>query len=652
MTTLKYPGLQKYDEKIKDWIADVTSPMVHKSGNENISGIKNFSESPLVPTPATTDDSKKSVNSEWVRSIFSSVGGFSFGDDGKVYVDFSQMDPAVMRAVVTAMILPGGGLASDTATGNLYVDFDEMDPDIMREVVLSMVQPGSGLAVDDTTGQLYVDFSLMPTDKFEALLASIHVPVWIGENGVGTEFYVDAATGVDTRADEQGKSAAKPWATISYATQQICQNYNINSRTVHINVAGGTYTQEVSLPLQQRTTGSIVIRPLSDQDTVNIVRTVTGTSGFCLSHTGGVWVVQDINLKLIVNQQTFANGWIYPGIVYSSDDSGYVTLQHCNMEFEDNSVAPVSGTYGRVTMRLIRVYGGAVRIRNTTGDTSADFESSWSGTKGNATVQWLSIKGGTLTMFRPGASASQGYKYNVSGSFTTFCVCTDNGRYLIDGDGPDSVWVKVDSPTGQRYAISTGGTISTGTGSAAAAQIYFPGDTDGTVDIGNYSWISPHADYFARNVRFDSTPVYTATLVEDTAATVSSPYTIPLGDGIRNAVVLVTAPAGSGASGGFVGAVFSTNDTLSYYNSSLFQNSQRAIYAELGIDNGLGYAAGASGASFPLNASLANRIVSPPIILNDSATITSITLSISGTGSYGTNLLTGTTITVYAAAGA
>ena len=43
----------------------------------------------------------------------------------------------------------------------------------------ALVRSGGGLAVDGT-GKLYVDFASMPTGKFESMLKSIRVPVWLG----------------------------------------------------------------------------------------------------------------------------------------------------------------------------------------------------------------------------------------------------------------------------------------------------------------------------------------------------------------------------------------------------------------------------------------------------------------------------------------
>lgn len=443
-------------------VATLDQNCLHKSGNETATGTKTFTASPVVPTQSATDNSTKAVNSAWIRQLFSTTGGFSFGDDGKVYVDFNSMDPAIMRGIVLAMVQEGGGIGVDA------------------------------------NGQLFVDFENMPTDKFEAMLAAIHVPVWIGENGVGTEFYVNGTTGVDSEGDGRGKSASKPWATIGYATQTICKNYNINNKTVHINVAGGTYTEAVALPLQQRTTGSIVIRPATASDTVNCFHSVTA-GGYIFQHTGGKWVIKDLNLKLIINEQT-SSGPTFPMICQSTDASGSLEIRHCNMAFEDNSVAPVSGSKGQVYARLIDCNTGLINIANNPVDNNgtpdiSQYETTWSGSKGNANVVWIYAEnGGVIQMLRPGASASRGFGYNVSGAFTTFAAFLTGALYRNNGTGSNAIWNKINTPTGRQYDITSAAYIATG---AALADVdtYFPGTIAGVIDKNAGAFILPNNEY-------------------------------------------------------------------------------------------------------------------------------------------------------------
>ncbi|OUO51676.1 hypothetical protein B5F76_09330, partial [Desulfovibrio sp. An276] len=61
---------------------------------------------------------------------------------------------------------------------------------IQGDITEACIQDGGGLSVDED-GKLFVDFDSMPTDKFEAMLKSIRVPIWLAANKA---FYVNQAT--------------------------------------------------------------------------------------------------------------------------------------------------------------------------------------------------------------------------------------------------------------------------------------------------------------------------------------------------------------------------------------------------------------------------------------------------------------------------
>ena len=46
---------------------------VHLSGSETITGTKTYSVSPLVPTPASSDNSQKAANTAWVTSTLNTT---------------------------------------------------------------------------------------------------------------------------------------------------------------------------------------------------------------------------------------------------------------------------------------------------------------------------------------------------------------------------------------------------------------------------------------------------------------------------------------------------------------------------------------------------------------------------------------------------
>lgn len=173
---------------------------------------------------------------------------------GEIYVDFSLLPADMLREIVLSMVQEGGGLSVDE-NGQLYVDFASMPEELLRAIVLSMIQEGGGLAVDET-GKLYVDFSSMPTGKFEALLKSIRVPIWLTKN---MTIYV-ATTGSDTLDEGRGLSPDKPFASIKAAVDYVSTTYNLYNYNVTINVEPGNYGRGlITLPSYSTTTGEIII---------------------------------------------------------------------------------------------------------------------------------------------------------------------------------------------------------------------------------------------------------------------------------------------------------------------------------------------------------------------------------------------------------
>lgn len=99
-----------------------------------------------------------------------------------------------------------------------------------------------GITINEA-GEISVDFSEMPTDKFEDLLKSIRVPIWLSSN---KSFYVNRETGSDTIVDGIGESSSKPFKTISACVKYVTDNYNIGTYTAYINISGGTYKEALS----------------------------------------------------------------------------------------------------------------------------------------------------------------------------------------------------------------------------------------------------------------------------------------------------------------------------------------------------------------------------------------------------------------------
>ena len=125
------------------------------------------------------------------------------------------------------------------------------------------------------SGGIAVDFSQMPTDKFEDLVKSIRVPIWLES---GKNFYVNGSTGSDTEDEGRGESASKPFKTIQKCINYIADNYNLSSYTSYVNITDGTYEEDIRLPLYNSTTGSIQISGNSENKNAVIVRRIYSQS--------------------------------------------------------------------------------------------------------------------------------------------------------------------------------------------------------------------------------------------------------------------------------------------------------------------------------------------------------------------------------------
>lgn len=119
-----------------------------------------------------------------------------------------------------------------------------------------LVKPRYGLKIGKD-GSLDVDFGDMPTDKFEELLKSIRVPIWLAKS---LTVYV-ATTGSDTLDDGRGLTPDKPFASIQAAVNYVSTTYNLYKYNATISVAPGNYGRDtIQLPSYSTTTGKIVIK--------------------------------------------------------------------------------------------------------------------------------------------------------------------------------------------------------------------------------------------------------------------------------------------------------------------------------------------------------------------------------------------------------
>lgn len=161
-------------------------------------------------------------------------------------------------------------------------------------------------------GSAAVDFDAMPTDKFETMLKSIRVPIWLTGN---KSFYVNQATGSDTLDTGRGESADKPFKSIQTCINYITDNYNMSRYVATIYCKDVVTTSQVTLPDFSRTTGRIDITKSSDctADYGLEINYAPIGSSFALTCVGGDYRLNHI--KIDVTDENYTSGSSHWGAV-------------------------------------------------------------------------------------------------------------------------------------------------------------------------------------------------------------------------------------------------------------------------------------------------------------------------------------------------
>lgn len=207
-----------------------------------------------------------------------------------------------------------------------------------------------GVVVEED-GTLVVDFSKMPTDKFEELVQSIRVPIWITNT---TDFYVNPVTGVDDAAAGYGISSAKPFKTIKYAITYITDNFNTSSYNVYINLAAGTYTDsstsEYSSPIELpkfNGSGTIIIAGASNDYTQTVIN-----NSFVM-HNASNWKFQNLTLNPTATTSTGS------GFSFLDISKGQLALQNVCFDLEnveESSSSQVRSIIYAQNYGLVQIY--------------------------------------------------------------------------------------------------------------------------------------------------------------------------------------------------------------------------------------------------------------------------------------------------------
>lgn len=317
------------------------------------------------------------------------------------------------------------------------------------------------------SGEIAVDFSQMPTDKFEDLLKSIRVPIWLTAN---KQFYVDKTTGSDTLDEGRGESSSKPFKTISACVKYITDNYNMSIYRAYVNVTPNTYTEQLNFGSYSVTTGLVYLRSTDSSQKV-IVENPTGVATTA-NISKANYNFQYFDFVVNVTTQNVLRSNSVVSCAYISSYSSVLFLDcdfHLNVSNSDKPAAFLG--------RMIRVGAyGIAEVQNTTNIKATN-------TSGFSMNAVFTSSGGKFNFL---GNTDQTYCY-ISGDFSTVVVCT-NGAIQANNNGPISD-VIVTTPggetcTGKRYSAESGGSINT----LGGGSEFFPGSTAGTVEASTYSW--------------------------------------------------------------------------------------------------------------------------------------------------------------------
>jgi hypothetical protein len=315
---------------------------------------------------------------------------------------------------------------------------------VTLDALLAFPAAGGGLTV--TNGHAYVDFSTMPTDKFEALLQSLRLQIWLTANKT---WYVNGASGNN---NNDGSESSKAFKTINYAANYVASNFNVDIYTGTINVAPGVYTEKINLPKYNSTSGRINIVGES-YDTTILVGSINGLT------SAGQWGLLDIAYR--------SDGQAGPGA--STTSVGIFLNAGCSLSitrvYGDFDVVP--NIDAGVTASLpIFIYDGSIEI----------------------------LEGCEINM--PSRAAGQSFWQNLGGTITLRQATVLNGDVSVATINQlnGSVFRRINTPnsppaiitgtvTGKRYQGTQGSTFNAGGGGAN----YFPGTIAGTTSGDLYS---------------------------------------------------------------------------------------------------------------------------------------------------------------------
>ena len=423
---------------------------MHRIDHETATSDHKFTEgNPTIPVPATvvTDDWLNAVQEELVAVITGAGLELEKSDNTQLWQAIGQIistKAPIATKKKPGLVQIGDGLAI-TPQGLLSVL-------IASTSQAGLVKPRYGLKISKD-GSLDVDFGDMPTDKFEELLKSIRVPIWLTKP---LTIYV-APTGSDTLDDGRGLTPDKPFASIQAAVNYVSTTYNLYKYNATISVAPGNYGREhILLPSYTTSTGKLIIKGSG------AARTDTTCGRFVSSYAS---IYEIYNLTIF--QKDVTSGTV--GSVEAS--AGQIDLYNVQINF-----AGIQQGTGQLWG--IFVYGsGVVRVWSTA---SADIPNGLFFNCAGAEPYGLIIASGSRFEFAADITVTGDAAWKSCAVLAQQAGVVSRSLSAAANPGRRPNVNTEGTITGRRYTANLNGLVNV----AGAGPDFWPGNTEGNVSSG------------------------------------------------------------------------------------------------------------------------------------------------------------------------
>lgn len=358
-----------------------------------------------------------------------------------------------------------GAIQKDDS-GRYTVNFSDMSKEDLIDLISQIVQDGGGLGIDEN-GNIYVDFSLMPTEKFEELLQSIRVPIWLSADKI---FYVNGVTGSDELHYNKGTTREDAFQSIQACVNYVTDNYNLSNYNVYIYCDSVETNKALTLPKYNTTSGTITITKDPECDDIYGLHINISDAYYAVSCIGGIWTMYDFEASI-----DFANPVAYssthPICVNVTNADASLLVGRCRIYGKC-----ASGTNNIIS--LVRCAYGLLEFIDTT---ELEASGSYMASKGYAMTTESS---GTIRHSFYTDSGVVGYGHlKISGSYRGV-IYANGGNFTRSASRLGTIDTSGIVSASEKYKVQSGGSINTYSGGAD----YFGTKGTAVVESETYSW--------------------------------------------------------------------------------------------------------------------------------------------------------------------